>query len=61
MKQFAASGSCSAPVREIRGSVSRDGLTYSSPEFSGTMDGQAFWDNLSAYAKEKGVFVRLMY
>lgn len=56
--QFAASGSCSAPEKVIEGTV--NGVTFTSKEFTGTMDSQKFWDDLSAYAKSINSFVILV-
>ncbi len=56
--QFAASGSCSAPEKVIRGTV--EGITFTSPEFTGSMDSQIFWDDLRAYAKSINSFVVLV-
>lgn len=56
--QFAAAGSCSAPEKVIRGTV--NGITFTSPEFTGTMDGQKFWDDLRAYAKSINAYVVLV-
>ena len=58
-RQFAASGSCFAPVLNIYGEV--NGITFTSEEFSGTMDSQKFWDDLAAYAASIHAFVRLLY
>lgn len=62
-QQFAASGSCFSPVKEIYGTV--EGITFTSKEtskeFTGTMDSQKFWDDLASYAKEINRYVRLMY
>jgi len=57
-KQFAAAGSCSAPEKIIKGTV--NGITFTSKEFTGTMDSQRFWDGLSAYAKSINAFVVLV-
>lgn len=56
--QFAAAGSCSAPEKVIKGTV--EGITFTSPEFTGTMDSQKFWDDLRAYAKSCNAFVVLV-
>lgn len=56
---FAASGSCICPVKEIHGTVT--GITFTSDEFSGTMDNQKFWDRLRAYAKAINKYVELVY
>lgn len=57
-EQFAAAGSCLAPQKIIKGTVK--GITFTSPEFTGTMDSQKFWDNLAAYAKQIGAYVVLV-
>lgn len=57
-EQFAAAGSCSAPEKIILGAV--NGLTFTSEEFTGTMDSQKFWDDLMAYAKSVNAFVVLI-
>ena len=54
---FAGSGSCFDRTYAIYGRV--DGISFTSEEFSGTMDGQKFWDDLAAFAKRKGKFVEL--
>lgn len=56
--QLAAAGSCSAPDKIIKGTV--NGTTFTSPEFTGTMDDQKFWDDLRAYAKSINSFVVLV-
>ena len=56
---FASSGSCSAPIRIIKGKV--NGTTFTSNEFTGTMNSQKFWDDLRDYAKNIGCFVELRY
>lgn len=56
---FASSGSCSAPTKIIKGKV--NGTTFTSSEFTGTMDSQKFWDDLRDYAKNIGCFVELIY
>ena len=56
---FASSGSCLAPVKIIKGKV--DGITFTSSEFTGTMDNQNFWNDLRNYAKSIGCFVELRY
>jgi len=43
---FAASGSCFAPVKVIKG-IAVGGITFMSDEFTETMNNQKFWDNLS--------------
>ena len=52
-KLFAASGSCSAEEKIIEGRVVNQ-ITFVSNEFTGTMDGQGFWDDLAKLAREKG-------
>ena len=56
---FASSGSCLAPTKIIKGKV--NGITFTSSEFTGTMDSQKFWDDLRDYAKNIGCFVELRY
>ena len=56
--QFTAAGSCLDPQRIIKGTV--EGITFTSPEFTGTMDGQKFWDEFTAYAKKLGAYVVLV-
>ena len=56
--QFAASGSCSAPEKIIKGAV--NGTTFISEEFTGTMDSQKFWDDLRHYAKRINSYVILV-
>lgn len=56
---FASSSSCSAPTKIIKGKV--NGTTFTSSEFTGTMDSQKFWDDLRDYAKNIGCFVELIY
>ena len=58
-QQFAASGSSFDPTLEIYGEV--NGTTFTSEEYTGTMDSQKFWDDLAAYAANIHAFVRLMY
>ncbi len=58
-KLFASSGSCFAPVKIIKGIV--NGITFTSNEFTGTMDSQKFWDDLGRYAKSTSCFVELRY
>lgn len=55
---FASSGSCIAPPKVIRGQV--EGITFTSPEFTGIMDSQKFWDDLAAYAKRSNAFIILV-
>lgn len=59
LELFATSGSILNPVKTIKGKV--DGITFISNEFTGTMNGQKFWDDLREYAHSIGCFVRLMY
>lgn len=59
-EQFAAAGRASAPTLIIHGKVINR-ITFVSREFTGTMDGQNFWDDLAAYAEKEGKFVYLMY
>ena len=54
---FAASRSCKSPTYKINGVV--NGIHFQSSEFSGTMNGQEFWDKLAAFAKSKGAYVEL--
>ena len=56
--QFAASGSCLAPQKIVKGTV--EGMTFTSPEFTGTMDSQKFWDDLRAYANSINAYVVLV-
>lgn len=56
---FASSGSCHAPELYIKGKVK--GITFTSEEFTGTMDGQEFWNRLREFAHSKNAFVYLMY
>lgn len=51
MKIFAASGSCMAETKRIKGKAT--GTTFTSAEFTGTMNSQLFWDRLTQYAKEQ--------
>ena len=60
IRLFAASGSCFAKTKYIMGKV-ENGITFKSPEFTGTMDSQEFWDKLAAYAKSINRYVQLMY
>lgn len=55
---FAAAGSCFSPEKVIKGRV--EGITFTSPEFTGTMDGQKFWDDLAAYAKQIQAYIVLV-
>jgi len=56
---FASGGSCSAEIKQIKGVVS--GITFTSKEFTGTMDSQKFWDDLREFAKSKKAFIELVY
>lgn len=58
-KQFAASGSCFAPIKIIYGKVENQ-ITFISDEFTATMDSQEFWDKLREYAHSINRFVVLM-
>lgn len=58
-KLFAASGSCFAPTKVVKGNV--NGITFTSKEFTGTMDSQKFWDDLRKYAKRNNAYVELRY
>lgn len=60
LEQFAASGSCLAKEKIIIGKVVDD-ITFTSDEFTGTMKGQKFWEDLAMYAHENNAFVYLMY
>lgn len=60
LKQFASSGSCEHEEKIIKGKVIND-ITFVSNEFSGTMNGQHFWDNLREFAKQEQKFIKLMY
>ena len=57
---FATSGSCGDPTLLICGKVI-DNITFISDEFSSTMDGQHFWDELAALAKKKNAYIELHY
>lgn len=59
-RMFAASGSCGDPTLLIYGKVI-DNITFISDEFSSTMDGQHFWDELAALAKKKNAYIELHY
>lgn len=56
---FAASGSCFAPTKKINGKV--NGITFTSKEFTGTMDSQKFWEDLNIFAKNNNAFIELHY
>ena len=56
-KIFAQSGSCLAEPKIINGKI--EGLTFTSEEFTGTMDSQRFWDNLMKFAKTEDKFIIL--
>jgi len=58
-KLFAASGSCGAKEKQIIGTV--NGNTFTSNEFTGTMNSQKFWDALRCYADSIGKYVELVY
>lgn len=60
LRQFAASGSCSAKEKIVIGKVI-DNIAFVSDEFTGTMNSQKFWDDLRTYANKNNAFVRLMY
>lgn len=59
LELFASSGSVLNPVKKIKGEV--NGTTFTSKEFTGTMNSQNFWNDLRAYAHSIGRFVMLMY
>lgn len=46
-------------VRQIPGRVK--GITFTSKEFTGTMDSQKFWDDLMNYARLQDAFIELVY
>lgn len=56
---FAGAGSCFSPIKVIQGTV--NGITFTSKEFTGTMDSRKFWDDLSALAKKTGYYIELRY
>lgn len=58
--KFASSGSCGDPILWIYGKVIND-ITFVSDEFTSTMDGQHFWDELAELAKTKRMFIELRY
>jgi hypothetical protein len=54
---FASSGSCFKDVYKVYGKSK--GIQFTSKEFSGTMDGPKFWEDLAAFAKAKDKYVEL--
>jgi hypothetical protein len=58
-KVFASSGSCFDDELVINGTV--DNITFKSSQFSGIMNSQKFWDDLSSFAKSIKKFVILKY
>lgn len=56
---FAASGSCMNPTKQINGKV--NGITFTSSEFTGTMDSQVFWDRLREFATSQSAYIELVY
>lgn len=58
-KQYAASGSCFNPEKDIIGKV--EGNKFISRDFSGSMEDADFWDRLRAFAKTEQKYIRLMY
>lgn len=59
MEIFASAGSVKNEEKKIFGK--KNGITFESREFSGTMDSQSFWDSLSALAKKEKKYIVLMY
>lgn len=59
-KQFAASGSCHDKEEIIFGRVENQ-ITFTSDEFTGTMNSQKFWDDLAAFARRKNRYIVLVY
>lgn len=61
MKIFAQSGSAENwnNTKQIKGKV--QGITFISEEFTGTMDGQNFWDSLADIARRENKFIQLVY
>lgn len=58
-RHFASSGSCTAQVKQIIGVVNN--ITFTSKEFTGTMNSQKFWDDLQLFAKKENAFIELVY
>lgn len=56
-KIFAQSGSCFAEPKVIKGKS--EGITFTSKEFTGTMNSQKFWDELMYFAKSEDRFIIL--
>lgn len=58
---FASAGSCRNwdNIKQVLGEV-RD-TTFTSKEFTGTMDSQKFWDDLMNYARLQDAFIELVY
>jgi hypothetical protein len=58
---FASAGSCHNRdnIKHIPGKV--NGITFTSEEFTGTMDSQKFWDNLMDFAKSQNAFIELVF
>ena len=54
---FASSGSCFKDGYKVYGKL--NGIQFTSDEFSGTMNGPKFWEDLSAFAKAKDKYVEL--
>jgi hypothetical protein len=46
-------------IKQIHGEVK--GITFTSKEFTGTMDSQKFWDDLMEFAKLQDAFIELIY
>lgn len=59
MEIFASAGSVKNETKKIIGK--KNGITFESREFSGTMDSQFFWNSLSALAKKEKKYIVLMY
>lgn len=59
MEIFASAGSVKNETKKIVGK--KQGITFISREFSGTMNSQFFWDSLSALAKQEKKYIVLMY
>lgn len=56
---FASGGSCLKPTKVIKGKVK--GITFTSNEFTGTMNSQKFWADLKDYAHSIDSYVELRY
>jgi hypothetical protein len=64
LKEFAGSGEYNAEEFIIKGkrTKNKEGyLRFEAAAFSGTMDGQKFWDRLAQKAREMQKFIILMY